>query len=164
MTQAVVNTEHNVVNTVSTDANGDVVTDASGNQAGNIVAKTDSVIYASGTLDATLLNDSDVIPDFQDCDGVMLVISGIAGGALVSCKLDVSSDQSGVYTSKIGWRGINNTDNHLAAPVVDIAASSTYERTFATGGSALQIYVSTVGTGTIAYQIVGRGKAVGKKL
>ena len=37
MTQTVVTTEHNVVNPVSTDSNGDVVTDSSGNPAGNII-------------------------------------------------------------------------------------------------------------------------------
>lgn len=40
MTQPVVITEHNVITPVSTDANGDVVTDPSGNPAANAVIAT----------------------------------------------------------------------------------------------------------------------------
>ena len=57
MTQTVVTTEHNVVNPVSTDSSGDVVTDKNNNPVTNVVIEGGGVNFTPSSYDADLTMD-----------------------------------------------------------------------------------------------------------
>jgi len=138
---------------------------SSGKKAGRVLSETinrpdDKVIDYPFTLDGTSAIAEYIIYDFEKIKDATIKITGIAGAELVSIQGDMSSDQSGLYTSKLAAWGVSGV-NLYQTGTVDLSNNS-YRLPALNMFTALRVYVSTADAGaggTLAVTVTGRGKA-----
>ena len=88
MTESVITTEHNVVNPVSTDSSGDVVTDSSGNPAGNVIVANHPAQAETATLEGSLsVAGAGVMATFTDVAAYNVLMLSVSA---VTTSVDVT--------------------------------------------------------------------------